>query len=210
MKKHQPIKLLVVDDHPAFRIGLKALIDNQADMKVVAETGNGREAVKLFRESAPDIVLMDIRMPDFGGVEAIIALRKASANCRVVVITTYDCDEDLYRAHQAGACACLLKDSSAREIIDTLHKVYAGEYISMPWLTDRLRERRRREEISDREAGVLRSLAKGYSNKEIAANLFISEDTVKTHLKNLFAKLGVQDRTSAVIAAIRHGIVHME
>jgi len=210
MKGREPIKFLVVDDHPAFRIGLKALIESQPDMRVVAETGNGREAVELFRKSAPDVVLMDLRLPGFGGVEAIIALRREFPNCRVIVITTYDCDEDIYRAYQAGACACLLKDSPAEEIIDTLRKVYNGDKSLPPLIANRLRERRRREELSDREMDVLRCLVKGHSNREIAAHLYISEDTVKTHLKNLFAKLGVQDRTGAVIAAVRHGIVHLE
>jgi DNA-binding NarL/FixJ family response regulator len=210
MKGREPIKFLVVDDHPAFRIGLTALIESQEDMKVVAETGNGREAVELFRKSVPDVVLMDLRLPGFGGVEAITALRREFPRCRVVVITTYDCDEDIYRAYQAGACACLLKDSTAEEIIHTLRKVNSGEKSRPPGMDNRLRERRRREELSDREMDVLRCLVKGCTNKEIADRLFISEDTVKTHLKNLFAKLGVPDRTGAVIAAVRHGIVHLE
>jgi DNA-binding NarL/FixJ family response regulator len=179
-------------------------------MKVVAETGNGREAVELFRKSAPDIVLMDLRLPGFGGVEAITALGREFPGCRVVVITTYDCDEDIYRAYQAGACACLLKDSSAEDIIGTLRRVHGGEKSLPPGMDNRLRERRRREEISDREMDVLRCLVKGCNKKEISSQLFISEETVKTHLRNLFAKLGVHDRTGAVIAAVRHGIVHLE
>lgn len=207
--KQALITFMVVDDHPAFRIGLTALISSQPDMKVVAETGNGREAVELFRRSSPDIVLMDLRLPDFGGVEAITALRREFPKCRVAVITTFDCDEDIHRAYLAGAQACLLKDSSADDIIGTLRKVHAGEKILPPTMSSRLQERRRREELSDREMDVLRSLVKGRSNREIAAHLFVSEDTVKTHLKNLFAKLNVQDRTGAVIAAVRQGIVHL-
>jgi DNA-binding NarL/FixJ family response regulator len=204
------IKLMVVDDHPAFRIGLIALVSGQADMKVVSETGNGREAVELFRKSAPDIVLMDLRLPGFGGVSAITALHREFKNCRIIVITTYDCDEDIYRAYQAGAQACLLKDSSAEEIIGTIRKVHLGEKSIPAAMVSRLKERHRREELTDRELDVLLCLTKGRNNREIAKSLFISEDTVKTHLKNVFAKLGVEDRTGAVLCAVRHGIVHLE
>jgi DNA-binding NarL/FixJ family response regulator len=205
-----PIRLMVVDDHPAFRMGLTALISSQPDMKVVTETGNGREAVELFRKSTPHIVLMDLRLPSFSGVSAITALHKEFKNCRTIVITTYDCDEDIYRACQAGAQACLLKDSSAGEIIDTIRKVYTGEKYIPSAMINRLKERRRREELTDRELEVLRCLAKGRNNREISTSLFISEDTVKTHLKNVFSKLEVADRTGAVLAAVRHGIVHLE
>jgi two-component system NarL family response regulator len=208
--KQNPIKLMVVDDHPAFRIGLTALIASQPDMKVIAETGNGREVVELFRKSAPDIVTMDLRLPGYSGVSAITALHREFNHCRTIVITTYDCDEDIYRACQAGAQACLLKDSSAEEIIGTIRKVYSGEKSIPSGMVDRLKERRRREELTDRETEVLRCLAKGRNNREIATSLFISEDTVKTHLKNVFAKLAVDDRTGAVLAAVRHGIVHLE
>jgi two-component system NarL family response regulator len=208
--KQNPIKLMVVDDHPAFRIGLTALIASQPDMKVVAETGNGREVVELFRKSSPDIVTMDLRLPGFSGVSAITALHREFIHCRTIVITTYDCDEDIYHAFQAGAQACLLKDSSAEQIIGTIRKVHTGEKSIPAGMVERLKERRRREELSEREMEVLRCLAKGRNNREIAASLFISEDTVKTHLKNIFAKLSVEDRTSAVLAAVRHGIVHLE
>jgi len=206
----KPIKLMVVDDHPAFRIGLTALVSSQPDMKVVAETGNGRDAVELFRKTAPDLVLMDLRLPGFSGVSAITALHREFKQCRTIVITTYDCDEDIYRACQAGAQACLLKDSSAEEIIGTIRKVYSGAKCIPAALVDRLKDRHRREELTERETDVLRCLARGRNNREIATSLFISEDTVKTHLKNVFAKLGVEDRTGAVLAAVRHGIVHLE
>jgi two-component system NarL family response regulator len=205
-----PIRLMVVDDHPAFRMGLTALISNQPDMKVVAETGSGREALEMFRKSSPNIVLMDLRLPGLSGVSAITMLHREFKQCRTIVITTYDCDEDIYRAYQAGAQACLLKDSSAGEIIGTIRRVHTGEKYIPPAMMDRLKERRRREELTDRELEVLRCLAKGRNNREIAASLFISEDTAKTHLKNVFAKLGVEDRTGAVLAAVRHGIVHLE
>jgi DNA-binding NarL/FixJ family response regulator len=191
-------------------MGLTALISNQPDMKVVAETGSGREALEMFRKSSPNIVLMDLRLPGLSGVSAITMLHREFKQCRTIVITTYDCDEDIYRAYQAGAQACLLKDSSAGEIIGTIRRVHTGEKYIPPAMMDRLKERRRREELTDRELEVLRCLAKGRNNREIAASLFISEDTAKTHLKNVFAKLGVEDRTGAVLAAVRHGIVHLE
>ena len=208
--KAKSIRTMVVDDHPAFRIGLTSLIASQPDMLVAAETGNGREAVELFRLAQPDVVLMDLRLPGYSGVSAITDLHREFPQCRTMVITTYDCDEDIYRACQAGAQACLLKDSSAEEIIGTIRKVYQGEKCLPATLAARLQERRRREELTSREMDVLRCLARGRNNREIATALFISEDTVKTHLKNVFGKLGVEDRTGAVLAAARQGIVYLE
>ena len=208
--KTKAIRTMVVDDHPAFRIGHTSLIASQPDMLVVAETGNGREAVELFRQARPDVVLMDLRLPGYSGVSAITDLHREFPQCRTLVITTYDCDEDIYRACQAGAQACLLKDSSAEEIIGAIRKVCQGEKCLPAALAARLQERRRREELTSRELDVLRCLARGRNNREIATTLFISEDTVKTHLKNVFGKLGVEDRTGAVLAAVRQGIVYLE
>ena len=210
MKKKNPIRLLVVDDHPAFRMGLTALIESEVDMTVVAETGDGRKAIEVFRREKPDVVLMDLRLPDFSGVEAIIALRKEWPECRVIVVTTYDADEDIYRAIQSGAQSYLLKDMSKEEIVRTIRAVHAGERPLPANVANRLADRLNREELSQRELEVLHLLVKGRSNKEIAAGLLISEDTVKSHLKSLFSKLDVQDRTEAAITAIRHGIVHLD
>jgi two-component system NarL family response regulator len=210
MKKKNPIRLFVVDDHPAFRMGLTALIDGEPDMQVVAESGDGRQAVEVFRREKPDIVLMDLRLPGFSGVEAIIALRKEFPACRVIVVTTYDADEDVYRAIQSGAQSYLLKDMSKEEIVSTIRAVHAGEQPLPAPVASRLAQRSQRQELNRREIEALQLLVKGRSNKEIAATLFISEDTVKTHLKNLFHKLDVQDRTEAAITAIRLGIVHLE
>jgi DNA-binding NarL/FixJ family response regulator len=210
MKNIHSIKLMVVDDHPAFRMGLIALIESQPDMKVVAEIGNGLESVEAYRRAQPDVVLMDLRLPGLSGVEAIIALRREFPQCRVIVLTTYDNDEDLYRACQSGALSYLLKDTPTDEIVGTIRAVFAGKQRLSPEVADRLKKRSKREELSLREMDVLQYLVKGRSNKEIGASLFISEDTVKSHMKSLFAKLGVNDRTGAVIIAIRDGIVHLE
>jgi two-component system NarL family response regulator len=201
---------MVVDDHPAFRAGLTALMESQPDMEVVAEASNGREAVAIFRRAQPDVVLMDLRLPGLSGVEAILAIRKDFPDARVIVLTTYDWDEDIYRAIQSGAKSYLLKDMSKDEIAGTIRAVYAGEHKLPCAVASRLAERQSRAGLTHRETEVLDLLTKGRSNKEIASALFISEDTVKSHLKALFAKLGVQDRTEAAISAVRHGIVHLD
>jgi len=210
LKKKHPIRLLVVDDHPAFRMGLAALIESEPDMQVIAEAGDGAEALTLFRREKPDVVLMDLRLPGVSGVEAIMAIRKEFPEARVIVVTTYDWDEDIYRAIQSGAKSYLLKDMSKAEIVGTIRAVHNGEQKLPTTVANRLAERQRREELTPREVEVLQLLAKGRSNKEIASVLFLSEDTVKSHLKTLFTKLGVQGRIEAVITAVRHGIVHLE
>jgi DNA-binding NarL/FixJ family response regulator len=199
---------MLVDDHPAFRVGMAALIETEPDLQVIAQTGSGRQAVELYRQHKPDIVLMDLRLPDLGGVEAIIALRKEFPAARVIVLTTFDLDEDIFRATQSGAQSYLLKDMSEDELIATIRAVHEGKVALSQRVTERLAARRRRPDLSQRELDVLQQLARGRTNKEIAAHLFISEDTVKSHIKGLFSKLNVKDRTDAVITAFRHGIVH--
>ena len=204
------IRLLIVDDHPAFRAGLVALLADQPELRVVAECGDGREAVELYRRVRPDVVLMDLRLPGLSGVEAILAIRQEHSEARVIVVTTYDADEDIYRAIQSGAKSYLMKDSSKAEIVGTIRAVHAGQERLPANIADRLAERRRRPELTLREVEVLQLVAKGRSNKEIASGLSIAEDTVKSHLKTLFVKLGVQDRTAAAISAIQHGIVRLD
>jgi DNA-binding NarL/FixJ family response regulator len=208
--KPKPIRILIVDDHPALRAGLRALIASQPDMQLVAESGDGREGVELFRQHRPDIVLMDLRLPGMSGVEAILAICSDDPAARVIVNTTYDADEDIHRAIQSGAKSYLLKDMPQEEIFEVIRAVHCGHQVLPSQVEQRLRERMRRPELTQREMAVLELLFKGRSNKEIAEDLEISEDTVKFRLKGLFSKLGVADRTAAVVAALRHGIVHME
>jgi two-component system NarL family response regulator len=210
LKKQNPIQVMVVDDHPAFRKGIAALIESEPDLRVVAEAGDGAEAVAVFRQTKPDVVLMDLRLPGMGGVEATIAIRKEFPDARVIVLTTFDLDEDIYRAIQSGAKSYLLKDTPDDQLADMIRAVHAGEQSLLPKVAKRLHARQQRAELSDRETSVLELLTKGRSNKEISAALFVTEDTVKAHLKTLFVKLNVQDRTGAAISAIRHGIVHLE
>ncbi len=210
MKKNPTIRVMLVDDHPAFRKGLAALIGSEDDMEVVAETGDGREALAWYRHKRPDVVLMDLRLPGLGGVEATLAIRQAFPKARVIVLTTFDLDEDIYRAIQSGAKSYLLKDSSEEELTSTIRAVYADEQELPPKVAARLAARLQRPELHGRELEVLRMLIKGYCNKEMAADLHLSEDTIKAHLKSLFAKLGVRSRTEAAIVAIRHGVIHID
>lgn len=198
-----------MDDHPAFRFGMAALIDMEPDLRVIAQTGSGCEALELYREYQPDVVLMDLRLPDLGGVEVIIALRKEFPAARVIVLTTFDMDEDIFRATESGAESYLLKDTPEDELIATIRAVHSGKGKLPERVAERLTARRQRPDLSQRELEVLQELVKGRTNKEIAAFLFISEDTVKTHVKGLFSKLDVKDRTEAVITALRHGIMHL-
>lgn len=201
---------MLVDDHPAFRKGMAALIESEPGLEVVGQTGDGGEALALYRLKHPDIVLMDLRLPGLGGVEATMAIRKEFPDARIIVLTTFDTDEDIYRAVQSGAKSYLLKDTPEDELAATIRAVHAGEPALPEKMAKRLAERQQRADLSPRETEVLQLLTKGRSNKEIAASLFVSEDTVKAHLKTLFAKLKVQDRTEAAISAIRHGIVHLD
>ena len=210
LKKTNPIRVMLVDDHPAFRKGMAALIESEPDLSVVAETGDGRDALQVYRAKKPDVVLMDLRLPGLGGVEATLAIRKEFPDARVIVLTTFDTDEDIFRAIQSGAKSSLLKDTPDDELATAIRGVHAGKQILSDKLSRRLAERQQRPELTQREMDVLQMLIKGRSNREIGTALFLCEDTVKAHFKTLFAKLKVQDRTEAAISAIRHGIVHLD
>lgn len=208
--KSKPIRILIVDDHPALRLGLRALFDNEPDMKVVDDTGDGTEALPLFVKHRPDIVLMDLRLPGMSGVEAILAIRHQFPEARIIVNTTYDADEDIHRAIQSGAKSYLLKDMPKEEILGVVRSVHAGHEVLPSQVEARLRERMARPELTKREMSVMELLAKGTSNKEIADFLGISEPAVKFRIQRIFTKLGAADRTSAVLAALRHGIIHLD
>jgi two-component system NarL family response regulator len=210
LKKLNEIRIMLVDDHPAFRKGMVALLESEPDLRVVAEAGDGGKAFELYRQTRPDVVLMDLRLPGIGGVEAIMAIRKEFPDARVIVLTTFDMDEDIFRAIQSGAKSYLLKDTPEDELAEAIRAVHTGKEILSGKVAERLAARRRRADLSQRETEVLSLLTKGRSNKEISSSLFITEDTVKAHLKTLFAKLNVKDRTEAAINAIRQGIVHLE
>ncbi len=201
---------MIADDHPPMRMGLIALINSQASMTVIAEASDGEEAIEVYEDTKPDIALMDLRMPGMGGAEAIIAIKKRHPEAKVIVLSTYDSDEDIHRALQSGAASYILKDMPIEEIAETIEMVFEGDSALPEVVKKRLAERSQREQLTEREREVLESLIKGRSNKEIATSLSISDETVKSHLKALFLKLKVRDRTEAAIAAIRHGIVHLD
>jgi two-component system NarL family response regulator len=203
------IRIMVVDDHPVVREGFAGMIGTEPDMKLVAEARSGEEARQLFRRHRPDVTLMDLRMPGMNGVEAIRAIRGEFPQSRFIVLTTYDGDEDIYRALEAGAQAYLLKDMLCEEILAAIRAVHAGQRRIPAEVGTRLAERMSGLELSGREQQVLALVVKGKSNKEIAGELDITEATVKGHLTNILSKLGVSDRTQAAITALRRGLVHL-
>jgi two-component system NarL family response regulator len=210
MSKENPIRILVADDHPVVREGLAAIINRQPDMLVIGEASNGRQAVELYRQHSPDVSLMDLRMPVMNGVEAITAIRKQFPDSRFIVLTTYDGDEDIYRALRAGAHAYLLKDMFREELLEAIRTVHAGQRRIPSAVATRLAERMAGNELTAREGEVLQLIASGKSNREIATGLEITEGTVKGHVNNILSKLGVSDRTQAVTTAIQRGIVHLD
>ncbi len=204
------IRILVVDDHPSMRMGIIALVESQPDMEVVAEASDGEEAIEVYDDVLPDVALMDLRMHEMGGAEAILSICKKHPDAKIIVLSTYDWDEDIHRAIQSGAKSYLLKDMAVEDIAGTIRSVFAGDEVLPRQVAERLAERAERQQLTEREREVLESLIKGRSNKEIAVSLSVSDETVKSHLKTLFAKLGVRDRTEAAITAIRHGIIHID
>jgi len=204
-----PIRIMITDDHPVVREGFAAMIETEPDMAVVGQARSGEEALELFRRVRPDVTLMDLRMPGMGGVDAIQAIRREFPASRLIVLTTYDGDEDIYRAIEAGAQAYLLKDMLCDEILAAIRAVHAGQRRIPAAVGTRLAERMAGMNLSGREQHVLELVATGKSNKEIATALEITEATVKGHMTNILGKLGVTDRTQAVITAIRRGLVHL-
>lgn len=203
------ITVLIADDHSVVREGLASLIGRKPDMKVVGEASNGREAVELWNKLRPDVTLLDLRMPELDGVSAIREIRSKDEEARFVVLTTFDGDEDIYRAIKAGAKAYLLKDVAREALMDCIRRVHQGETCVAPALAAKLAERVSGETLSLREVDVLKLMAEGKSNKEIGTSLFISEGTVKSHVKGIFSKLNVISRTEAVATATRRGLIQL-
>ena len=211
MKKQ--IRLLIVDDHPVVRDGLKGMLASQQDLELVGEAGDGEEAIHLADELRPDVVLMDLRMPVMDGVTAIARLRERWPEACVLVLTTFDADADIVRAVAAGATGYILKDAPRNEIFRAIRTTAQGKSYLSPVIAGRLMDHARSpgdDTLSEREVEVLELVSKGGSNKEIARHLSLSEATVKSHLLHIFAKLGVNDRTQAVIRALKKGIIRLE
>jgi DNA-binding NarL/FixJ family response regulator len=204
-----PIRILSVDDHPIFREGVGALLAGQADLKLIAEAANGREAVDQFRAHRPDVTLMDLQMPDMNGVEAMIAIREECPAARVIVLTTYVGDAQVLRALEAGARGYLLKSALRKELPETIRLVHAGHKRIAPEVATELAEHAADDALSPRELEVLKLIANGNANKMIAAHLSITEETVKGHVKNILAKLVANDRTHAVTIGVKRGIVEL-
>ena len=204
------IRILVVDDHALMRVGLVASIGGEPDMEIVAAASNGREAVEFFRQHRPDITLMDLKMPVMGGVEAIQAIRGEFPSAKVIVLSTYEGDDDIFRALEAGATSYLLKDTLAEDLVRVIREVFAGGRPLPAPVAKRLADRMLHPDLTARELDVLRLIARGMRNKEIAAQLGIGEETTQGHVKNILSKLGLHDRTEAVAVAVRRGIVHID
>ena len=204
------IRVLCVDDHRLMREGVARIVDVQPDMKVVAEAGNGEHAVAQFMATRPDVTLMDLQLPITSGPEATRRIRQLDASARIIVLTMYRGDEDIHRAFEAGAMGYVLKDTISDELIHVIREVYAGRRVVAPEIQQALDERARLPTLSVREWQVLVLMAEGMRNKEIAAALAISGDTVGMHVKNIYTKLDVHDRTAAVAKAIRRGIIRIQ
>ena len=207
MSAPAPIRLLCVDDHPLIREGIAALLRSQADLLLVAEASNGREALERFREHRPDVTLMDLRLPDMSGIDALLAIRAEFPDARVLLLTTFEGDAEMRRALAAGARGYLLKSMPPADLLAAVREVHAGRKRIPPEVAAQLAEHLGEEGLTARELEVLRQVAGGNRNRDIAGRLFISEETVKVHVKHIIEKLGARDRTGAVAIALRRGII---
>jgi DNA-binding NarL/FixJ family response regulator len=205
----RPIRVLTVDDHPLLREGIAAVLEGQPDMVLAGEATNGREAIECYRRLRPDVTLMDLRMPDMNGIEAISAIRAEFPNARIVVLTTYTGDAQALGALKAGASAYLLKNMLRKDLLDTIRTVHAGKRRIPPEIATEIAEHATDDALTEREIEVLRRVAVGNSNKQIAAQLAISEGTVKAHMKSILPKLSARDRTHAVMIAVKRGILDL-
>ena len=207
MTSDSPIRIMAVDDHPLYRHGIAAVVSVQADLKLVAEAANGREAIQQFRTHRPDVTLMDLQMPEMSGLDAIRAILGEFPDARIIVLTTYAGDVQVLRALKAGACGYLLKESLHREVLETIRAVHAGKKALSPEISFELAEHVSDDQLTPGEVRVLRLIADGKANKEIAARLSLSEETVKWQVRNILSKLGVTDRTQAAMVGLKRGII---
>jgi DNA-binding NarL/FixJ family response regulator len=203
------IRIFSIDDHPLMREGIAAIIRNEPDMLLVAEASNGREAIQGYRDHRPDVALMDLRLPDISGIDAMVAIRTEFEDARIIMLTTFEGDVEIRRALQAGAVGYMLKTMPRRQLVETIRRVHAGKKHIPPEIAAQLAEHMGDESLSKREVDVLQKIAGGNRNGDIAALLFISEETVKGHVKHIMEKLGASDRTEAVAIGIRRGIIQL-
>ncbi len=209
MSQSTAIHVLIVDDHPIVRQGLAAMIENEPDMTVVGQAGDGQEAIEQYRQLQPDVTLMDLQMPQMNGADATLAICAEFAHARMIILTTYDGDEDIYRALRAGAKGYLLKDAEPEALLNAIEIVHSGQQYIPSEVAVKLVQRMNIPELSDREQEVIRQMARGLSNHDIGAVLNITESTVKFHINRILSKLGVSDRTQAVITALKRGLAKL-
>jgi len=209
MSSQSKIRVFSVDDHPLLREGIAALISNQADMELIAEASSGAESIQKFRLHRPDVTLMDLRLPDMSGIQALISIRSEFPEARIIMLTTFEGDIEIQRALQAGARGYLLKSTPPKELMDVIRQVHGGKKRIPPEIAAQLAEHLSDEALTTREVEVLQRIAGGNRNRDIAKELFISEETVKVHIKHIMEKLGASDRTQAVAIGLRRGIIQL-